>query len=112
MLEAGYEEESLRVKLGLKDLPSTRLRNFARLLDATREPSRINTLLRWFWMGIPQAVSTSAEHLPPWFIPLGLECGLLQQRDSSLVPEVMFLPFGGFLFAADHTSKIDSADRD
>jgi len=112
MLEAGYEEESLRVKLGLKDLPSTRLRNFARLLDATREPSRINTLLRWFWIGMPQDASASAEHLPPWFIPLALECGLLHQHGNDLAPEAMFLPTDGFIFAADHTSKIDTADRD
>jgi len=112
LIEAGYGEESLRVKLGLKDLPSTRLRNFARLLDATREPSRINTLLRWFWIGIPQDASTAAEHLPSWFIPLALECGLLHQHGAEIAPEAMLLPSEGFIFAADHTSKIDSADRD
>jgi SAM-dependent methyltransferase len=112
MLEAGYEEENLRVKMGVKDLPSTRLRNLPRLLDATREPSRINTLLRWFWIGIPQDASASGEHLPSWFIPLALQCGLLHQHGAGLAPEAMFLPTDRFIFAADHTSKIDSADRD
>lgn len=112
LLEAGYGEENLRVTLGLKDLPSTRLRNVSRLLDSTREPNRINTLLRWFWIGIPQDTSASAERLPSWFIPLALQCGLLHQHGKDLAPEAMFLPTDGFIFAADHTSKIDSADRD
>lgn len=112
LIEAGYDEENLQVKLGIKDLPSTRLRNFPRLLDNTREPSRINTLLRWFWIGVPQDAPASAEHLPSWFIPLALACGLLHAHGNDLVPEAMFLPADRFIFAADHTSKIDSADRD
>ncbi len=112
LIDTGYGEENVRIKLGLKDLPSSRLRNLARLLDATREPSCINTLLRWFWIGVSQDASASAEQLPSWFIPMTLECGLLHQRGTDLAPEVMFLPADGFIFAADHTSKIDSADRD
>jgi SAM-dependent methyltransferase len=112
LIEAGFGEENLRVSLGLKDLPSSRLRNFSRLLHSTSEPSRINTLLRWFWIGIPQDTSASAEHLPSWFLPLALQCGLLHKHGKDLAPEAMLLPADGFIFAADHTSKIDSADRD
>lgn len=112
LLEAGYAQENLRVALGLKDLPSSRLRNFARLLDRTKEPSRINTLLRWFWIGTPQDASVAEKHVPPWFIPLALECGLLCRRGNDLFPEAMLFPTEAFVFAADHTSKIDSADSD
>ncbi len=110
--EAGYAEDNLRLQLGLKDLPSSRLRNFARLQDLTREPNRINTLVRWFWIGMPQDAPAAEKHLPPWFIPLALECGLLHQQGNDLCPEAMLFPSDKFIFAADHTSKIDSADPD
>jgi SAM-dependent methyltransferase len=109
-VEAGYTEENLGLTLGLKDLPSSGLRNFARLRDLTREPSRINTLVRWFWMETPQDASAAEKHVPPWFIALALECGLLRQQGKDLCAEVMLFPTDTFLFAADHTSKIDSAD--
>jgi SAM-dependent methyltransferase len=112
LLGAGYTEEHLGLRLGLKDLPSSRLRNFARLRDLTREPSRINTLVRWFWIDTPQDASAAQEHVPPWFISLALECGLLRQQGTDLCPEVMLFPTDTFVFAADHTSKIDSADSD
>jgi len=110
--ESGYFEENLRAKLGLKDLPSSRLRNFARLQDLTREPNCINTLARWFWIGIPQDDSTAGEHLPPWFVPLALQCGLLHRQGKDLCPEAMLFPSDNFIFAADHTSKIDAAYPD
>ena len=110
--EAGYTEANLRENLGLKDLPSSRLRNLARLTDLTREPSRINTLVRWFWIGMPQDASLAATHLLPRFIPLALECGLLRREGQNLHPEVMLFPIDKYVFAADHTSRIDAGDRD
>jgi hypothetical protein len=108
--ESGYSEDNLRGKLGLKDLPASRLRNFPRLQDLTREPNCINTLARWFWIGIPQDAAAAENHLPPWFIPLALQCGLLVRRGKDLWPEAMLFPADKFIFAADHTSKIDAAD--
>jgi len=35
-----------------------------RLLHNTREPNCLNTLLRWFWLGAPQAKSVAAEFIP------------------------------------------------
>jgi SAM-dependent methyltransferase len=112
LCEAGYTEENLRGNLGMKDLPSSRLRNFARLRDLTCETSCINTLVRWFWIGMPQAASVAQRHLPAWFIPLALECRLLRQHENDVCPEVMLFPTEQFIFAADHTSKIDSEDPD
>jgi SAM-dependent methyltransferase len=110
--ESGYSEDNLRLKLGLKDLPSSRLRNSARLQDLTRELNRINTLARWFWLGMPQDAPEAEKHLPTWFIPFALECGLLHQQGTDLCPEAMLFPSDKFIFAADHTTKIDSADPD
>ena len=108
--ETGYTEENLRMKLGLKDPASGRLRNLARLQDLTREPNCINTLLRWFWIGSPQDASEAAKYVPVWFIPLARQCGLLRQSGRDLGAEAMLLPAEGFILAADHTSKMDVAD--
>jgi len=108
----GYSEENLRDQLGLKDLPSRRLRNFARLHDQTSEPSAINTLLRWFWLDTPQEASAAEKNLPAWFVPLALECGLLRLEGKSLSSEAMLFPVESLLIAADHTGKIDSADSE
>jgi len=108
--EAGYADENLRQNLGLKDLPSSRLRNFARLHDLTREPTCINALVRWFWIGMPQEVSLVTPLVPPWFISLAQECGLLRRWEELLIPEVMLFPTEHFVFAADHTNKIDCQD--
>jgi len=110
LAETGYTEEHLALTAGIRDLPSSRLRNVARLRDLTREPSSINTLLRWFWIEMPQDASTAEQHVPSWFIPLALRCGLLRRQGRDLHPEVMLFPTDTFVFAADHTSKIDSGD--
>ncbi len=110
--EAGYVDQNLRVTLGLQDLPSSRLRNFARLQDQMSEPGTINTLLRWFWLGTPQDSFAVEKYLPSWFLSLALECGLLRLQGKDLLPEAMLFPVDNFIIAADHTSKIDSADPD
>ena len=112
LTQAGYTEDNLRVSLKLEDLPSSRLRNLARLHDRTAEPSLLNILVRWFWIGMQQDAATAEQHVPSWFTHLALECGLLTQRGGTLSSEVMLFPTDGFVFAADHTHKIDSADPD
>ena len=109
---AGYTEDNLRGTMGMKDLPSSRLRNYARLLDRTSEPNCINTLVRWFWIGTSQQYSEAEKCVPDWFIPLAFEIGLLYRQGPDLCPEAMLFPANELLFAADHTSKIDSADPD
>ena len=81
-----------------------------RLLDSTSEPSPLNTLLRWFWLGVPQNASRASEFIPPWFTTLALSCGLMSKRGDNLVPEVMLFPVEGFLAVSDHTTKIDAND--
>jgi SAM-dependent methyltransferase len=112
-LEAeGYTEAKLRHNLGLKELASSRLRNLPRLKDATREPSCLNTLVRWFWIGLQQSMDAAANAVPSWFIALALGCGLLRKDDNELQPEAMLFPMGKFLYVADHTSKIDNGQSD
>ena len=110
--DAGYTEDTLRKQVGINELPSSRLRNLPRLLDSTREPSRINILVRWFWLGVPQEIVIAREHIGELEVNLLLSTGLLTQADSQLVPEVMLLPTDKFLIASDHTAKIDSQDSE
>ena len=111
-LESGFEEGNLRKRGYFNELPSSRLRNLPRLLDSTSEPTLLNLLLRWFWIGVPQDASHTAEFIPAWFTTLALSCGLLRKSKDggSIVPEVMLFPAEGFLVTADHTTKIDAND--
>jgi SAM-dependent methyltransferase len=108
--DAGYTEESLRHQIGINELPSSRLRNLPRLLDSTREPSRLSILVRWFWLGVPQEFASVREHIAERETKLLLTAGFLTQQDGQLVPEVMLVPADKWLIASDHTAKIDRED--
>ena len=105
--EAGYTEPQLRRHLGSAELPSQRLRNQARLLDRTSEPSLLNALLRWFWLAIPQKTTEVAGLVPQDALQLLLNARLLVNAGDSLQPSVMLLPIDGLLVAADHPSSIE-----
>jgi len=108
--DAGYTEGNL-VQLGFRDLASTRLRNSARLLDRTRESTCLNTLLRWFWIGMPEPPQRG-ESLTSEFEQLLLASGLLCEQDGQLTPQAMLMETNGFLIASDHTSMIDRGDSE
>ena len=108
--EQGYSEDSLRKQHYFDELPSSRLRNFPRLLDRTREPNPLNLLLRWFWLGVAQDAAEASAIFPAWMLELTVSCGLLRKEGGRLVPEVMLFPADGYLVASDHTTKIDAAD--
>jgi methylase of polypeptide subunit release factors len=106
--EAGYTEDSLPNQIGANELPSSRLRNLPRLLDVTREPSRINALVRWFWLGLTQEFESVREFVPEREAQLLISAGLLSPQGSQLIPEAMLVPAEKFLIASDHTAKIES----
>jgi methylase of polypeptide subunit release factors len=108
--DQGYTQDDVRRHLHAAELPSARLRNIARLLDRTREPSALNTLLRWFWIGISQTAEQAADRLPRWVVESLLVSGLVRREGSVLTPQVMMLPSEGFLIASDHASKIEAGD--
>lgn len=104
---AGYDEPTLRRHLGAAELPSRELRNRARLLDRTSEPSLLNALLRWFWLGMPQDRSLVDGIVPPPFLSLLLESGLLEAEQQSLRAPALMLPLDGLLVAADHPDALE-----
>lgn len=108
--DAGYTEKKLHGELALDELPSSRLRNVPRLLDRTSQPSLLNVLLRWFWLGTSQDASAVGPFLPDWFLPAALDCGILRREQGRLFSQVMLVPIKNFLVASHHTSTFDAGD--
>jgi SAM-dependent methyltransferase len=110
--EAGYSEAKLRKHLGSVELPSRSLRNEPRLLDRTREPTALNMLLRWFWLGHPVAIESAENTLPEDMLGLLLESELLHRSGDQFATSVMLLPVDDFLVASDHPSAFERSERD
>lgn len=106
--EAGYTESNLRKHLAAAELPSPRLRNRARLLYRTSSVSQLNTLLRWFWLGIAQDRDESTAQIPDEILSLMQESGLLVSEGRLLAPAAMLLHIDGFLIASDHPVAIEN----
>jgi methylase of polypeptide subunit release factors len=112
LTEAGFEEQNLHKHRYFTELPSDRFRNIPRLLETTCEPTLLNLLLRWFWLGVSEDVAASAALVPSWFLELALVSGMLHRKENLLAPEIMLFPMDGFLAVCDHTVKIDASDPD
>ena len=112
LTEANYTEAGLRLHLGSVEVPARYLRNEARLLDRTREPSRLNSLLRWFWLGRPVSLDQAADTVPAELRSLLLKSHLLRHEGDALVSDVMLLPLGELLVAADHPSSFLRNEKD
>jgi SAM-dependent methyltransferase len=110
--DAGYVEATIRKHLGAAELPSRQLRNESRLLDRTSEPTELNALLRWFWLGRPQTDAQVTNSVPAEFLGLLLKCGLLKTDAGSLQGTSMLLPTDGFLVAADYPVAIDRGEAE
>jgi methylase of polypeptide subunit release factors len=110
--EAGYTEVNLLRYLGAAELPSRHLRNEPRLLDRTREVTLLNTLLRWFWLGRPQADDAYTKTVPDALLQLLLESGLLREEGKLLKATAMLLPVENFLVASDHPASIEAGDSE
>ena len=110
--EAGYTEVNLLRYLGAAELPSRHLRNAPRLLDRTREVTLLNTLLRWFWLGLSQSDDEYTRAVPEALLRLLLDSGLLMQEEKLLTPSAMLLPVESFLVASDHPASIEAGDSE
>ncbi|MBZ5729182.1 MAG: methyltransferase [Acidobacteriia bacterium] len=106
--EAGYTHEQFRRNPTLRDLPSRRLGNLPVLLDRTSKPTVLNTLVRWFFLGLPLESRSYDGLVPPAIVSFMLDCGLLVRDGDRLAPAVMLTPCDGFLFAADPASRLES----
>ena len=105
--EAGYTETVIRKRLVNAELLSSNLRNEARLLDRTADPTLLNVLLRWFWLRRAETEAKAAELVPEEFLRLLFESGLLRSLDGRLAGRCMVLPTDGFLVVADYPVAIE-----
>ncbi|MFC5863362.1 class I SAM-dependent methyltransferase [Acidicapsa dinghuensis] len=110
--DAGYTEAQVRKHLGAAELPSLQLRNVARLLDRTSTATELNTLLRWFWVGVPVAKANAEKTIPAEMLGLLEQTGLIAEQGENWAATVMLLHTDGFLVAADHPSAIERHEAD
>ncbi len=85
----------------MAEVPSHRLRTLGRVLDQTREPTALNTLARWFYIGIPVASEQASELIPQWALSAMLESGLLARQDGTLAPQVRISPVDKLLVVSE-----------
>jgi SAM-dependent methyltransferase len=107
---AGYVEATIRKHMGAAELPSRQLRNTPRLLERTSEPTLLNALLRWFWLGLAQSEAQVAQRVESAFLALLLKCGLLTAEAGNLQGTCMLMPIDGFLVVADFPAAIDRGE--
>src|SRR6478609_2585781 len=103
---AGFTYDAFRHNINLREIPSKRSGNIGFLLEVTRQPSVINLLLRWFFIGVPVENDAVAGQIPQLIVLLMLESGLLTRDQDRLIPNVMISPTDDFLFAADPAMRI------
>ena len=108
--EAGFTHEQFKQNPTLRDLPSQRLGNLPSLLERTSEPTALNALLRWFFLGMSLESESLAELVPAPVVTLMLETGMLVRNGDRLAPMVMLTPCEGFLFAADPARTLESPE--
>ena len=103
--ESGYEMQPLLSWLGRIAPPSRQRRDLPLLLHQTREPNRLNTLVRWFVM--EQAVEEAAARaaIPEDVLSLLLKSGLVVAESGRFTPAVLLLPLGELLTASDLAPK-------
>ena len=110
--DAGYVEANIRKHLGVAELPSRQLRNWPRLMDRTADPTLLNSLLRWFWLGRPQTEAQVTPSVPGDFLALLVKSGLLLREADEFTPTSMLLPSNGFLVAADFPRAIERGEQE
>jgi methylase of polypeptide subunit release factors len=104
---ADFTHEHFRQNPALRELPGRR-GNLAAALESTRDPSTLNILLRWFFLGVPQEAEAVAGLVPEPMLRLMLEAGLLKGEGNRLAANVLMTPCDDYLFVADAASRMQS----
>jgi methylase of polypeptide subunit release factors len=99
--DSDYTTQSLQKRFGTAEIPQLHLLKLY-LLGVPLEPSRLNILFRWFWIGIPVESAAAAEFIPEPMIALFLKAGILAVEDGILASTVRISPFDKYLVLSDH----------
>jgi len=108
--EAGFTHEQFKRNPTLRDLPSRRSGNLPVLIEQTSEPTPLNILLRWFFLGLPLESKAFSGSVPPHLVSQMLACGMLVRDGDQLAAAVMLTPCEEYLFAADPARTLESPD--
>ena len=107
---SGFTHEQFKQNPTLRDLPSGRLGNLTDLTERTSEPTALNVLLRWFFLGLPLESEAFTGLVPAPVVAQLLETGMLVREGERFIPKVMLTPCDGFLFAADPARTLESPE--
>lgn len=99
--ESGYTLQALTSRFGTLEIPSLHLLKLY-LLGVPLEPSRLNLLLRWFWIGSEVEIAVARQFIPEPMIALLVKAGVLCETGASLESTVRISPFSDLLVASDH----------
>ena len=100
LASCGYTHETFRDTPALRELPSgTGASELA--MAHTAEPSTLNVLVRFFFLGMSQEADVAEQFVPATITEMLLESGVLARDGSLFVPTVMLTPCDDYLFAAD-----------
>jgi methylase of polypeptide subunit release factors len=104
----GYTDDGFQKRPALRELPSRRSGNLTYLLEATREPTALNLLVRLFLFDLPVDEQSARNAIPPSILKLMLDSGMVRPAGDRLSASVMLTPLDDFLFAADPVTKMES----
>ena len=99
--DSGYDTQALMAAFGHTEIPHAHLLKLF-VMGVALEPSRINFLFRWFWIG--GRVETAEVHgfIPERMLELLLKSGMLIAADGGLTSPVRVSPFNNLLILSDH----------
>ncbi len=110
--ESGYTTQLLKARFGQTEIPQLYLLKLY-LMGIPLEPDRLNSLLRWFWIGSPVDAATAHEYIPQRMLDLFLKCGALTAEQDGYSSPYRISPFSEFLILSDHAlAKEGNTHRD
>ena len=99
--DSGYTTEALTSRFQSLEIPAIHLLKLY-LMGVPLEASRLNILVRWFWIGSEVDTATARQFIPERPLSLFLKSGVLTENGGTLTPAVRISPFTEFLVASDH----------
>ncbi len=109
---AEYTNQRIIERLGpQEDLPSRRAQNLPRLLRRTSRGTRLDVLIRLFFMGEPVEAEAVSHALAPVPLEMWAAAGFLEIRGGFATALVMLLPHSNLLLAFDPPKEIEAGAR-
>jgi methylase of polypeptide subunit release factors len=110
VVETGYTDDGFQKRPALRELPSRRSGNLTYLLEATREPTALNILVRLFLFDLAVDGESARNAIPASILKLMLDSGMVRASGGRLSADVMLTPLDDFLFAADPVTRMESGE--